>query len=260
MQQDESHEGMLRIGEVCRLTGVSESKLRLYDRENVLTPSVRDPKNGYRYYTAEDVEKLRQILVLRELGMGLEEIRRHLATSGFRQAVIAQIGVLEQQQVRNAQLTGFARAVKLTGLMPEEYASFRNMPTEEGIQAAVSVLDLDQARKANAGQMRFSSVADIEALTETLFALSLMRELDPHEAVAVELIAMFREELDRLKATTLYTFRNMGKCFAADGTFAEDIDKAFGAGTAAFIGKAIAVYCETVQEVPTKEEMFLLTE
>ncbi|MCO5970136.1 MerR family transcriptional regulator [Actinoallomurus soli] len=61
------------IAQVARMSGVTSRTLRHYDEIGLLTPAyVGD--NGYRYYEEEQLLRLQQILVLRELGVGLAEI------------------------------------------------------------------------------------------------------------------------------------------------------------------------------------------
>jgi DNA-binding transcriptional MerR regulator len=68
----------LTIGQIARLSGLTTKALRHYDRLGVLRPAEVDEWNGYRRYGTEQVERARQIRVLRELELPLEEIRRIL--------------------------------------------------------------------------------------------------------------------------------------------------------------------------------------
>ena len=52
--------------------------LRYYDELGLLRPAHTDANNGYRYYTAEQIPQLNRILVLRDLGLTLEQIARAL--------------------------------------------------------------------------------------------------------------------------------------------------------------------------------------
>ncbi|MCR5977310.1 MerR family transcriptional regulator [Gordonia jinghuaiqii] len=61
------------IAEVARMSGVTARTLRHYDDIGLLTPA-RVGANGYRFYEEEQLLRLQQILVLRELGLGLAEI------------------------------------------------------------------------------------------------------------------------------------------------------------------------------------------
>lgn len=61
------------VGQVAKLAGVTVRTLRHYDEIGLLTPQERTGA-GYRRYEPEDVERLHQILLYRELGFTLEEI------------------------------------------------------------------------------------------------------------------------------------------------------------------------------------------
>jgi DNA-binding transcriptional MerR regulator len=63
------------IGDVARLSGVSTRALRHYDDIGLLRPT-RTGRDGTRYYDRAALLRLQRILLLRELGMGLAEIRR----------------------------------------------------------------------------------------------------------------------------------------------------------------------------------------
>jgi DNA-binding transcriptional MerR regulator len=65
---------MFRIGEFSRIARVSARLLRWYDELALLRPGVVDPSTGYRYYTTAQLQRLNRILVLRDLGLSLEQI------------------------------------------------------------------------------------------------------------------------------------------------------------------------------------------
>lgn len=67
---------MFRIGEFSRIARVSCRLLRHYDEIGLLPPAEVDSASGYRYYSVRQLERLNRILVLRDLGLGLEQIRR----------------------------------------------------------------------------------------------------------------------------------------------------------------------------------------
>lgn len=62
------------IGEVARLTGVSQRMLRHYDEIGLLVPSDRTVA-GYREYSEVDLLRLQRLISYRAVGLGLEEIR-----------------------------------------------------------------------------------------------------------------------------------------------------------------------------------------
>lgn len=72
----------LKVGELARRTGLTIRTLHHYDEIGLLKPSLHT-ESGHRLYTAGDVARLQQVLSLRQLGFGLEEIRDCLDRPGF---------------------------------------------------------------------------------------------------------------------------------------------------------------------------------
>jgi len=62
------------VGQVARMARVSVRTLHHYDEIGLLVPTGRS-ETGYRLYGPGDVERLHAVLLLRELGLPLEEIR-----------------------------------------------------------------------------------------------------------------------------------------------------------------------------------------
>jgi MerR family transcriptional regulator, thiopeptide resistance regulator len=71
-----------QVKEVARIAGVSVRALHHYDELGLLVASGRT-KAGYRLYSGDDLLRLQQILLGRELGMSLEEIKRSLDDPRF---------------------------------------------------------------------------------------------------------------------------------------------------------------------------------
>lgn len=61
-------------GDLARATGNTVRTIRFYEEEGLLKPAVVSD-GGHRRYTEEDLERLRLITDLRELGLSLLEIR-----------------------------------------------------------------------------------------------------------------------------------------------------------------------------------------
>ncbi len=62
------------IQEIARLAGTTSRTLRHYDDIGLLAPS-RIAHNGYRHYDEQALVRLQRILLLRELGLGLLQVR-----------------------------------------------------------------------------------------------------------------------------------------------------------------------------------------
>ena len=67
----------MNVGQVAAAAGVSVRTLHHWDAVGLLVPSGRTA-SGYRTYSPDDLERLRQVLTYRELGFSLEDVGRLL--------------------------------------------------------------------------------------------------------------------------------------------------------------------------------------
>lgn len=65
----------MKINEVEAQVGITKKNIRFYEEQGLLAPR-RNSENGYRDYGQEEVAVLKQIKLLRKLGVPLDEIRR----------------------------------------------------------------------------------------------------------------------------------------------------------------------------------------
>ncbi|NVN91839.1 MAG: MerR family transcriptional regulator [Desulfuromonadales bacterium] len=72
---------MFRISKLARQFGLSRSTLLYYDRIGLLSPSGRSHAD-YRLYSPADRERLAKICSFRQAGLGIEDIRNMLNSSG----------------------------------------------------------------------------------------------------------------------------------------------------------------------------------
>ncbi len=80
----------LKIGEIAKMFDISIRALRLYDKMGLLTPGYTDGSNGYRYYTADQIQQLNTILVLKSVGIRLIDIK-HLVDHGMQAGKLVEI-------------------------------------------------------------------------------------------------------------------------------------------------------------------------
>lgn len=66
---------LLTITELARLRKMTSETLRHYDRIGLIKPDFVDPRNGYRYYSIRQYEKLGTVKELRTLGLSLNDIQ-----------------------------------------------------------------------------------------------------------------------------------------------------------------------------------------
>jgi DNA-binding transcriptional MerR regulator len=64
------------IGAFARVAQVSVRTLHHYDDVGLLPPAAVDPQTGYRWYRADQLQRLNRILALRDLGLPLTEVRK----------------------------------------------------------------------------------------------------------------------------------------------------------------------------------------
>ena len=102
----------MKINEVEALVGVTRRNIRFYEKEGLLAPA-RNSQNGYRDYGEAEVAQLKQIKLLRKLGVPLDEIRRlqnenATVADGMRRHLIS----LEREQKNLEQSMVFCQRMK----------------------------------------------------------------------------------------------------------------------------------------------------
>jgi DNA-binding transcriptional MerR regulator len=145
-----------RIGEAARRAGVTTRTLRYYQEVGLLHPSGATP-GGNRLYTADDVERLRRILELRDvMGFDLERIRLFLgsedrlaelraeaqrgASDQRRAEMIAEAFELNQRMqteiaAKQGVLTGVLAELRAKAVQYREIAGEIGLELEEPIEA-----------------------------------------------------------------------------------------------------------------------------
>ncbi|MFZ1154608.1 MAG: MerR family transcriptional regulator [Solirubrobacteraceae bacterium] len=82
----------LRIGDVAKLVGTTPRTIRYYEEIGLLTQAPARPVGGHRLYTQTEVERLREVIRLKELlGVTLDELRDLLTAEEARAAVRAEL-------------------------------------------------------------------------------------------------------------------------------------------------------------------------
>ena len=86
----------MKINEVEQMLGISKANIRFYEKQNLLSPHRKE--NGYREYSQEDVEQLQTVIVLRKLGIAVQDVEKILnGQIGFQDAIQQNISELEAQ-------------------------------------------------------------------------------------------------------------------------------------------------------------------
>ena len=69
-------EYLYTTGQFAKLNGVNKRTLHFYDEMGLFSPEFKG-ENGYRYYTCFQTVQLELILMLRKIGLSIEEIIRY---------------------------------------------------------------------------------------------------------------------------------------------------------------------------------------
>ncbi len=87
----------MKINQVEELVGITKKNIRFYESQGLLSPG-RDPENGYREYSLQDVEQLQRIKLLRKLDVPCDQIRRVIGNElSLQECVRAQEQILKKR-------------------------------------------------------------------------------------------------------------------------------------------------------------------
>ena len=240
----------MKISEVAKLTGVTVRTLHYYDEIGLLKPG-QVTEAGYRVYDESDLAVLQQILFFRELDFPLEDIRKIMQHPAYEQesALRKQKELLMQKRSR---LDGLIALVDKT-LKGEHDMSFRQFDTTQieetrkkyaeeakqrwGAMAAYAEYEKKASHRSDAQQKMLEGEG---ALILSEFGRN--RFLAPDSAEAQTLVKRWQEYITAHYYTcTKEILSCLGQMYIGDERFTQNIDE-YGAGTAAFMAEAIAVY------------------
>jgi len=82
----------LRIGDVARLVGTTPRTIRYYEEIGLLSEASQRPSGKHRLYTQAEVERLREVMRLKDLlGVSLEELKTLITAEEARAQLRAQL-------------------------------------------------------------------------------------------------------------------------------------------------------------------------
>lgn len=244
---------MYTVGELAKLTGVTVRTLHHYDEIGLLRPSGRSAA-GYRLYGDDDVLRLRQIVVLRELGLPLDRIAEALAESeGKRRVELLReqrAALLAQRSRVDAMLASVDEALEL-----EEGEAMNR----EQVRALFDGVDPEAYREESeqrwgATEAYQESTRRTERYTKEDWArykreaerigtelAGYMREGRPVRDLEVQAaVEAHRMLIDRwFYACSVEMHKALGAMYVADPRFTESLDK-LGEGYARYLSDAIA--------------------
>ena len=231
---------MMTVHEVSKLAGVSVRTLQYYDKIGLLHPSGYS-EAGYRLYADNDLERLQQILLFRELEFPLKDIRKIMESPDYdrNRALKQQIALLKLKKEHLEHLIGFA--IKVSGARDMDFSAFDRSKLDE------------YAARAKAA---WGASPEYQLLSEqcmTIFReFGQIRDTAPSSEAALHLVMKLQSFLTELfYQCTDKTLSGLGKMYACGGEFTKNIDAYAGEGTAAEYHKKRGDYRDSKERIFT---------
>jgi DNA-binding transcriptional MerR regulator len=250
-----------QVRDVARITGISVRTLHHYDAIGLLVPRGRTGA-GYRLYDDDDLLRLQQILLGRELGLSLEEIRRSLDDPGFdhQRALLDQ---KKQLQERALQTEAMIRAVDAalavlagqgreregeeTMEMKDLFDGFDPSKHEAEAQQRWGRTEAYQESKRRTQRYSEDDWKQLKAEQAAIYADAAAarkagKAADGEEAM--DIAERHRLSIDRwFYPCSVALHRGLAAMYEGDGRFAENIDR-YGEGLTPFLVAAIRANAE----------------
>ena len=129
---------LFSIGELSKLQNISRQTLIFYDKIGLFCPAYVDPENGYRYYSAAQLDFLDTICIMKRIGFSLDEIKSYLKEYTLDTSMVAlrkQLTIIDRQ-IEELQL--IKSRVEHRCLQLEQSAAIRSQYAEVSVQAVQS--------------------------------------------------------------------------------------------------------------------------
>jgi DNA-binding transcriptional MerR regulator len=241
----------MKINEVAKLTGVTVRTLHYYDGIGLLKPAeVTD--SGYRLYDSDSLSKLQQILLLRELDFPLDEIQQILKNPAFDQteALKKHRELLIKKREHFDDLIGLVDRIvkgdKTLSFQEFDQTEMEKMRKEFAAEVkerwgSTDAYKESEEKTGSYDEQKWQQVgAESDAILKA-FAQSRSKPADSEEVQA--LVKQWQDYITaRFYNCTDEILAGLGQMYTADERFKKNIDRN-GSGTAEFMTKAIAVYC-----------------
>ena len=241
---------MKTVKEVSSLSGISVRTLHHYDAIGLFPPT-QTTEAGDRLYDDHALERLYLILLFRELGFPLKEIRGILDAPDFdRNRVIEQqIRLLQTKVDHLKNRIDLAKGIKLTGVKFLEFEQFDIHKIDDYAAQAKTLYGKTDAYREytqkSAGRSKAQESALGEQVMDFFVRLGAMKDKDPGsetvQAWVKELQAFFTEHYYNC---TPHILKGLAESYAGGGSLTENIDAAGGKGTGEFTRQAIEIYCK----------------
>lgn len=240
---------MMTVKEVSRLSKVSVRTLHYYDQIGLLHPD-QVSEAGYRLYGHSALERLQQILLLRQLEFPLKEIKDIIDSPQFNkeEALSQQIEMLKLQQEHLQGLIDLALEIKKNGVKKMDFKPFDTSKMDQYAKEAKERWGGGDPYKESVQKTQNYTKEDWDMANEQMTAvfaeLGQLKDLPAESQEAQLAVKKLQDVISRFYyACDKEILSGLGQMYLADQRFKDNIDKMGGVGTAEFAAKAIACYC-----------------
>ena len=238
----------MQIKEFAEFTGVSVRTLHYYDEIGLLMPAFVDKTTGYRFYDEKSLLRMQEILFYRELDFSLKSIGEILSSPNYdkNKALKEQKHLLTLKKERLERLiSAIDGAVKgenvMTAFNNSEFEKYKTEAREKW--GKTDAYKEHAERTKNYSKQKWNDLAEGMEHIMAEFALCMRKDQSPDSIEAQKLVKILQNHItENYYLCTDEILAGLGQMYVADERFTNNIDK-HADGTAAFICKAIAVYC-----------------
>ncbi len=242
----------LQVKEVATLANVSVRTLHHYDEIGLLVPNGRT-EAGYRLYDDDDLFRLQQIVIGRELGLSLEEVRRSLDDPRFdrKAALLLQKKQLEE---RHEETTRMIRAVDaalaiLDGEGTDDAMNMKHIfdgfdSGKHGAEARARWGKTDAYAESTRRTKKYVEAEwrNLQAEQASIYgdaATAKAAGKSPSDEAVTDIAERHRLSIDRwFYPCSLAMHEELADMYEADPRFGESIDR-HGAGLTSYLAEAI---------------------
>lgn len=190
-------ERVWKVGELAVRTGLTVRTLHHYDAIGLLSPSGRTGSahgSGHRLYTAADLARLQQIVSLKQLGFGLDEVREYLSRVDYDPRRVVRLhlarvtGQADELRKLADRLAALADALdKAEAVSADDF--LRTIEEITMVEKYYTQEQLDQlaARKEQVGQARIDEVQAEWPRLQAEVRSAMDARMDPADPKAQEL-------------------------------------------------------------------------
>ena len=244
---------MKKLDQVCEIVGMTKRVISQYEANGCAIVPKHKNKYGHILYGEEEIQRLCQIRLYRELGYTSKQIKERFSLDSATQKAF----LLEQIDKLKQKIELYEDLLKIGTMIAEEEISdeylFAGLPLfdtyEKNTKFVIKIFE----------KFNVSRIKNIQKLVDAFENTELDKIIDNfatlkrlgysvHSDLAQEEAKKFVEEESRVFGSSMAFFVNILYSYAPDTDFSKNIDKEYGEGSGEYVYEAVKLYCENNPE------------